>query len=79
MSIYRAYLTAIENAKTFIYIENQFFISTESSVTIISQAIVNRVIKAIAENKPFKVIILLPLYPEGEPTTDASLQRIIAM
>ena len=78
-SIYKSYLKAIENAKTFIYIENQFFISPEESVIAISSALINRVAKAVMDKKEFKVIVLLPLHPEGEPTTDTSSQRIIAM
>jgi phospholipase D1/2 len=46
-SIGNAYLDLIENAKEFIYIENQFFISERNGV---AEAIAHRIIRAY-ENK----------------------------
>ena len=66
-SIHRAYLHAIENAEHFIYIENQFFISSQSDDKVrngIQQALCNRIARAYVNDESFHVIILLPLQPE---------------
>lgn len=85
-SIYDAYLYFIENAKHFIYVENQFFISRSSETqptpirNRIAQAILERIIRAHAESMPFKVIIFLPLMPAFEAAVnraEASSLRMI--
>lgn len=87
-SIYTAYLHHIENAQHFIYLENQFFISRSSEQQAsspiknrIAQAIVDRIIRAHADGKPFRVIALLPLMPAFEASSvdrsDASTLRTI--
>lgn len=65
-SIHIAYLALISGAEHFIYIENQFFISCAAGPPVknrISEAIVNRIKKAAAEKKRFKVIVVMPLLP----------------
>ncbi|KAF9586711.1 Phospholipase D1 [Lunasporangiospora selenospora] len=78
-SILTAYLAAIERAENFIYIENQFFItSTNVNKTIvhngIGRALTDRIIKAHRENEKFRVIVVLPLVPgfEGGINTPAA-------
>lgn len=46
-SIYKAYIELIDQAKEFIYIENQFFMSVENKVC---QALVDRIDKAYKNN-----------------------------
>lgn len=70
-SIQNAYIELIQNSEYFIYIENQYFISSTAGnfiVNKITDALTQRIIRAHSENKRFKVIILLPLIPayEGE-------------
>ncbi|KAI8973863.1 hypothetical protein BDB01DRAFT_854129 [Pilobolus umbonatus] len=74
-SIYNAYMNVISHAKHFIYIENQFFITTSSSNdklinNKIGQALVERIKKAHRENKKFRVIVVVPVAPgfEGDFT-----------
>lgn len=65
-SIYIAYLAMITNAENFIYIENQFFISSTAGAPVknkIAEALIARIKKAAAENQAFKVIIVMPLLP----------------
>ncbi|AMD19361.1 HBR460Cp [Eremothecium sinecaudum] len=67
-SIQAAYLKVIETSKHFIYLENQFFVTASSwdSVVIenkIGDAIVDRIIKANSEGKPWKAFIVIPLMP----------------
>lgn len=67
-SIYIAYLALITNAESFIYIENQFFISSIAGFPVpvknkIAEALLERIKRAAAENQRFKVIILMPLLP----------------
>jgi phosphatidylserine/phosphatidylglycerophosphate/cardiolipin synthase-like enzyme len=75
-SIYKGYLYAIEHAEHFIYIENQFFISSQGPVqNKIAEALVRRVIRAISEKSRFLVVIVLPFHPEG--SFDATSTRIL--
>jgi len=70
-SIQVAYVELIKNAKHFIYIENQFFISSTAGDPVtneIAHALCFRIEKAHAMGQDFKVVIFLPLLPgfEGE-------------
>ena len=68
-SIYECYLELIDKAEHFIYIENQFFISSTSGAGVenrIVKALCVRIIRAIQENKPFKVVVFMPLMPAFE-------------
>ncbi len=68
-SIYNAYLTAIIEAEHFIYIENQFFISSVRHVqNRIAEALADRVRAAIDRKEIFRVIVVLPLHSEGQFT-----------
>ncbi|KAF9159991.1 Phospholipase D1 [Actinomortierella ambigua] len=78
-SILAAYVAAIERAERFIYIENQFFItSTNVNRTVIhnsiGRALTDRIIRAHKEDKKFRVIVMLPLVPgfEGGINTPAA-------
>lgn len=65
-SIQMAYLELIEKAEHFIYIENQFFISSTAGNPIrnkICEALLLRIRRAIEEDKPFKIIVVIPLLP----------------
>lgn len=70
LSIYEAYLRAIQNAQHCIYIENQFFVSKcEMNGDIVQNdiagAIARRILRAIDEDAPFRVVIVIPAHPEG--------------
>ena len=67
-SIYNAYIEEIEKAEKFIYIENQFFISSNAGSPVenqISAAILNKVRAAVREKRTFRVIVIVPVHPEG--------------
>ncbi|KAI8372984.1 uncharacterized protein BYT42DRAFT_54298 [Radiomyces spectabilis] len=81
-SIYNAYMECISKAKHFVYIENQFFISTTTQDKLlrnrISQAMVERIKRAHEKGEKFKIFILIPLIPafEGDlASSDASAAR----
>ena len=68
-SIHNAYLHAIEKAEHFIYIENQFFISSLPGIFFkvtnkIMSALAGRIIRANENNEDFHVMIVMPLKPE---------------
>ena len=69
-SIQQAYVHAIKNSEHFIYIENQYFISSlpnESYSEVhneIQQALCDRIARAYVNSETFHVIIILPLQPE---------------
>ncbi|KAG9315939.1 hypothetical protein JVU11DRAFT_3591 [Chiua virens] len=84
-SIQKAYIAVIDDSEHFVYIENQFFISSTiiNDVEIengIGDAIVRRIIRAEREGIPWKCCIVIPLFP-GFPFpvdhSDASAMRII--
>ncbi|KJE92461.1 phospholipase D zeta2 [Capsaspora owczarzaki ATCC 30864] len=70
-SIQQAYLVHIANAQHYIYMENQYFVSSagtapkEGTRNMIANAIVTRISKAIREKETFRVIVVLPVTPEG--------------
>ena len=64
-SIYNAYLQAIENAEHFIYIENQFFISSHGNVyNKVMSTLADRIYRAHQESQDFRAMIIIPLKPE---------------
>ncbi|KAI0916794.1 hypothetical protein AcW1_007851 [Taiwanofungus camphoratus] len=84
-SIQNAYLKAIQMSEHFVYIENQFFITSTivSEVKIenrIGDALVHRIIRAHVDQIPWKCCIIIPLIPGfAYPVdhSDASAIRII--
>lgn len=79
-SIHAAYLHLILEAKNFIYIENQFFISSTAGCPVknqIAQALIERIKIAAAEKENFKVIVIMPLLPGFQGRIqDSSLLRV---
>ncbi|XP_063902318.1 uncharacterized protein LOC135121997 [Zophobas morio] len=85
-SILTAMLRTIEDAEHYIYIENQYFISStlksrssDEPRNFIAGAICARVRRAIKENKLFQVFITLPISPEGNFRDDAILRYIMLL
>ena len=64
-SIYDAYLSAIETAEHFIYIENQFFISSHEKVqNKIMLKLADRIYRAHQQGQDFHAMVIIPLKPE---------------
>ncbi|KAI9319321.1 hypothetical protein BX666DRAFT_1925043 [Dichotomocladium elegans] len=86
-SIQNAYISSILSAEHFVYIENQFFItSTEADEdyvlkNLIGEAIVKRIVRAHEECEPFRVIVLMPLMPAfpADLSTDAAATARMVM
>ncbi|KDR82694.1 hypothetical protein GALMADRAFT_238185 [Galerina marginata CBS 339.88] len=84
-SIQNAYLKAIQMSEHFVYIENQFFITSTvvNDVKVennIGDAIVHRILRAHRDRSPWKCCILIPLLPGFTfpvDHSDASAIRII--
>jgi phospholipase D1/2 len=85
MSIHTAYVKAIRAAQHFIYIENQYFIGSSYNWThhkdlgannLIPMEIALKVAEKIRANERFAVYIVVPMWPEGNPT-GAATQRIL--
>ncbi|KAF9481155.1 phospholipase D/nuclease [Pholiota conissans] len=84
-SIQNAYLKAIQMSEHFVYIENQFFITSTvvNDVKIennIGDAIVHRIIRAHRDGTPWKCCIMIPVLPGFTfpvDHSDASAIRII--
>lgn len=66
-SIQNAYIKLIREAKNFIYIENQFFISgTNDDKTIINQittVLTDKILEKIRANEDFHVCVIIPMLP----------------
>ena len=76
-SVHNAYLHAIESAEHFIYIENQFFISSQPGIFYrvsnqIMSALAGRIVRAYQNNEDFHVMIVMPLKPEFPGDWDTS-------
>ena len=74
-SIQNAYIKMIEDSEHFVYIENQFFISscsTEQSViqNHIGDALVERIVRAHKNAEAWRAIIIIPLIPGFQNTVD---------
>lgn len=68
-SIHTAYLYMIDQADHFIYIENQFFISSTAGEPVknqIAKALVERIKVAAECEEEFRVIVVMPLLPAFE-------------
>lgn len=67
-SIYKAHINLINTAQHYIYIQNQYFISsttTERPKNKIALALARRIKRAIENNEKFRIIVLLPVHSEG--------------
>ena len=69
-SIHFSYLEMILQAKHFIYIENQFFISNSAGEKFvhnqIAEALISRIKKAALLKEKFRVVVFIPLLPGFE-------------
>eukprot|EP00945_MAST-04E_sp_MAST-4E-sp1_P002754 g2754.t1 len=67
-SIHEAYCNAIQGSSHFIYIENQFFCTgcknDEEIGNRIGEALRNRIVRAHKNKEKFRVMVVLPLFPE---------------
>ncbi|XP_058210908.1 phospholipase D gamma 1-like isoform X1 [Rhododendron vialii] len=85
MSIHTAYVKAIRAAQQFIYIENQYFIGSSfnwnsskdlGANNLIPMEIALKIASKIRAHERFAVYIIIPMWPEGNPT-GAATQRIL--
>ena len=76
-SICNAYIHAIANAQHVIYMENQFFISSQSGTlrsveNKILAAMADRILRAYRNNEDFHIYVVMPLKPEFPGEWDSS-------
>ncbi|OAA58094.1 phospholipase [Niveomyces insectorum RCEF 264] len=79
-SVANAYIAAITNAKHFVYIENQFFITATDDAQLpvenkIGRAIVERIVRAHQQDETFGIIVCIPAVPgfAGDLHSDGAL------
>lgn len=89
-SIHTAYVRAIRSAKRFIYIENQYFIGSSygwrpddgvrpedvEAVNLIPRELSLKIMSKIAAGERFTVYVVVPMWPEGHPDSQA-MQAIL--
>ena len=76
-SIMNAYIKMIEQSDHFVYIENQFFISSCEIETTrienrIGDALVERIVRAFKNGEDWRAIIVIPLMPGFQNTVDSA-------
>ena len=80
-SIQRQYIHLIRNARSFIYIENQYFLGSAFAwlrdTDILCQHTVpieltEKIISKILAGERFHVYVTIPMYPEGDPASTPS-------
>lgn len=79
-SIYEAYIKVIRESQHFIYIENQFFVSSTAGPEVnnsIAQEIVARIVLAVEAKELFRVIVIVPISPEGSLEQDVAIRNIM--
>ncbi|CAK7233680.1 Phospholipase D1 [Sporothrix bragantina] len=67
-SIQTAYISMIEESEHFVYMENQFFITSTETLNVkivnrIGDALVERIIRAHRDEEDWKCVIIIPLMP----------------
>lgn len=72
-SIQNAYLQMIDKSEHFVYMENQFFVSSSEALGVpivnkIGDALVDRIKRAYANDEDWKCVILIPLMPGFQNT-----------
>lgn len=72
-SIQNAYIQMIEKSEHFVYIENQFFISSSEALGVplvnkIGDALVERIKRAYENDEDWRAVILIPLMPGFQNT-----------
>ncbi|KAJ5152874.1 Phospholipase D1 [Penicillium canariense] len=75
-SIMNAYVKMIEESDHFVYIENQFFISTceiegRKIENQIGDALVERIVRAAKNEEAWRAVIVIPLMPGFQNTVDS--------
>ncbi|XP_057493395.1 phospholipase D delta-like [Actinidia eriantha] len=84
-SIHTAYVTAIRLAQHFIYIENQYFLGSSyywpsyknaGADNLVPMELALKIASKISSNERFSAYIVIPMYPEGVPTSSA-MQEIL--
>uniref|UniRef100_A0A0D9YHH2 Phospholipase D n=1 Tax=Oryza glumipatula TaxID=40148 RepID=A0A0D9YHH2_9ORYZ len=84
-SIHNAYVKAIRSAQHYIYIENQYFIGSSyywssnrsaGAENLIPIELAIKIARKIKARERFAAYIVIPMWPEGNPTT-AAMQEIL--
>ncbi|KAJ3692834.1 hypothetical protein LUZ60_011929 [Juncus effusus] len=84
-SIHLAYVRAIRSAQNFIYIENQYFLGSSfewphykqsGADNLVPVELALKIVSKIRAKQRFTVYVLIPMWPEGVPTT-SSVQEIL--
>ena len=73
-SVYQEMIRLIRRAKRFIYIEQQYFLSNAGRRAVwnhVGAEIAARIARAAAAREPFFVIVVLPVFSEGQLTNES--------
>ncbi|XP_057728813.1 phospholipase D alpha 1-like [Arachis stenosperma] len=89
-SIQNAYITAIRRAKSFIYIENQYFMGSSfgwnsgklqvqevGALHLIPKELSLKIVSKIEAGERFSVYVVIPMWPEGIPESN-SVQSMLS-
>ncbi len=84
-SIMKTTVKHIRSARNFLYLENQYFLGSayswyrdQSTLTmhVVPREIAQKIVEKISAGESFKVYIVIPMFPEGDPAS-AAIQEIL--
>eukprot|EP01134_Creolimax_fragrantissima_P007801 CFRG7801T1 len=81
-SIMNGYLSAISKAQHYIYIENQFFVTSlhaDGVTNSVGDALFDKIVECHKENRKFRVYVVMPLMPafEGDFGPNATSLQVV--
>lgn len=68
-----AYCSLIRNAKRYIYIENQFFVTDAGGTPNVRNQVAKAILQRMQTQTNLVLIVVLPCHPEGNPWSKNSL------
>ena len=84
-SIHNCMIRQIRKAKNYIYMENQYFLGSAFSWLgdrntlsnhLVPRELTEKIIEKISNGEPFKVYVVIPMFPEGDPVS-VPIQEIL--
>lgn len=66
-------------AMHFIYIENQFFLSSLANgvQNTLAQVLLDKIVEAANQDRVFRAVVVLPLHPEGDFLNAAPVRHVM--
>ena len=79
-SIFECWRDTINSAQHYVYIENQFFLSSLASDDVrnnLAATLLEKLVTAALNRVPFRAVIVIPLHPEGDFLNAAPVRHVM--